>query len=326
MKNSRLIHVASEIRCVCLIFALLSALGLSAQTPPMPQVSLGSLERLEVEPSNGLPARLIDVWLPPGYDPSHQHAVVYMHDGQSLFDAGTTWNGQEWGIDETLGELIESGEIPPVIVVGIWNAGPEHRHPEYFPQKPFKSLPDATQRALLAEGRSAEGPQLFKGNVRSDRYLSFLVDEVIPFIESRYPVSQQRSQRFIAGSSMGGLISIYAICEYPDAFGGAACLSTHWPGIFHNENNPIPDAFVEYLAENLPPPGDHRLYFDRGDQTLDALYAPHQDRVDALMQAKGFVPDFWMTRAFPGTDHSESAWRDRFSLPIAFLLSAGDES
>lgn len=292
----------------------------------MPRVESGSLERFEIKPSNGLPARLVDVWLPPGYDAGVQYPVVYMHDGQALFDAETTWNGQEWGVDETLGPLIVAEEMPALVVVGIWNAGPEHRHPEYFPQQPFESLPAETQESLYAEGRGGSGPSLFTGVVRSDQYLSFLVEDLIPFIESRFPVATDREQRFIAGSSMGGLISIYAICEYPEVFGGAACLSTHWPGIFRNEDNPIPDAFLKYLEENLPSPNQHRLYFDRGDQTLDALYAPHQDRVDALMQSRDYRPDMLMSRAFPGTDHSEDAWRARFAIPIAFLLqpTAGD--
>ena len=70
---------------------------------------------------------------------------------------------------------------------------------------------------------------------------------------------------------MGALISLYALCEYPDVFAGAACLSTHWPGLFSMDNNPVPGAFFSYLKKSLPSPGKHRIYFDHGTETLDAM-------------------------------------------------------
>ena len=79
----------------------------------------------------------------------------------------------------------------------------------------------------------------------SDNYLKFLVTELKPFIDKKYSVYKDMNHTFIAGSSMGGLISMYAICEYPRVFGGAACMSTHWPGIFSAEGNPVPDAFAK---------------------------------------------------------------------------------
>jgi predicted alpha/beta superfamily hydrolase len=125
---------------------------------------------------------------------------------------------------------------------------------------------------------------------------------------------------FIAGSSMGGLISLYALCEYPKVFGSAACLSTHWPGIFTMENNPVPDAFIRYLEENLPRPGSHKIYFDFGTETLDSLYEPLQNRVDDVMRHHGYTHKNWMTLKFPGEDHSERAWHSRLEVPLLFLL------
>ena len=113
---------------------------------------------------------------------------------------------------------------------------------------------------------------------------------------------------------------MYAICQYPDIFGGAACLSTHWPGIFTVENNPIPDAFVAYMKANLPNPENHKFYFDYGDQTLDAMYAPTQKKVDEVMKAKGFTDSNWITKFFPGQDHSEKSWNSRLNIPLEFLL------
>ena len=148
-----------------------------------------------------------------------------------------------------------------------------------------------------------------------------MVKELKPFIDSKYPVYKDKDHTFIAGSSMGGLISMYAICEYPNVFGGAACMSTHWPGIFIKENNPVPDAFLNYLNSHLPNPKTHKIYFDYGDKTLDAMYQPYQQRVDSIMKSKGYNEKSWITKFFPGDDHSENSWHKRFYIPLEFLLT-----
>jgi len=113
---------------------------------------------------------------------------------------------------------------------------------------------------------------------------------------------------------MGGLISMYAICEYPDVFGGAACLSSHWPGTFTLDNNPIPQAFYNYLKKNLPSPKTHKIYFDYGTKTLDAMYPPLQEQVDIIMKSKGFTSKSWITKKFEGEDHSERAWQSDYTF------------
>ena len=174
---------------------------------------------------------------------------------------------------------------------------------------------DTVTAQLQKAGRTKE---VFKPY--SDLYLKFLVTELKPFIDKRFATAADKDNTFIAGSSMGGLISLYAICEYPKVFGGAACLSTHWPGIFAVENNPIPDAFFAYMRKQLPDPKTHRIYFDYGDQTLDALYPPLQKRADAIMTEKGFTAANWSTQFFPGKNHSEAAWSERLHIPMEFLL------
>jgi hypothetical protein len=86
------------------------------------------------------------------------------------------------------------------------------------------------------------------------------------------------------------------------------------------ENNPVPDAFINYLKRNLPNPKTHKIYFDYGDQTLDALYKPLQQKVDLVMKEKGFTSKNWMTKYFPGKDHSEKSWKERLDIPLEFLL------
>jgi pimeloyl-ACP methyl ester carboxylesterase len=238
-----------------------------------------------------------------------------------LFDSTGTWNRQEWGVDETLGRLIRSGSIEDCIVVAIWNAG-VRRHAEYFPQSPFESL-TKEERARIENAQRTGGHSVFSGiPVSSNDYLRFIVEELKPFMDEQYNTRRERESTFIAGSSMGGLISLYAVCEYPEVFGGAACLSTHWPGIFSMEGNPVPDAFFRYIDRKLPDPRTHRLYFDIGTATLDSLYPPLQHKADEVMRRKGYGPENWLTRTWPGQDHSERSWRGRLEVPMRFLLSA----
>ena len=282
------------------------------------KVTSGKVERFENFKSQFVDARNIDVWLPDGYSDKEKYSVLYMHDGNMLFDSEITWNKQSWEVDEVAGKLINENKTKKFIVVGIWNNG-QKRHVEYFPKKPYQNLTQIQKDTITAKlQKSGRSTNSFKP--LSDLYLKFLVTELKPFIDKTFSTQVDRENTFIAGSSMGGLISIYAICEYPKVFGGAACISTHWPGIFSVENNPIPDAFVNYLKANLPNPITHKIYFDCGDQTLDALYLPLQQKVDIVMTKKGFTSINWNTEFFPGKDHSEKAWSERLHVPLLFLL------
>ncbi|HLN95857.1 MAG TPA: alpha/beta hydrolase-fold protein, partial [Flavobacterium sp.] len=284
----------------------------------LPQVVSGRIERIENFPSKYVTPRTIDVWLPEGYSTAKRYDVLYMHDGQMLFDPTKSWNKQAWDVDDVASALMAKGTVRPFIVVGVWNGGVT-RHPDYFPQKPFESLTQVERDTVTAQLRKA-GRTDAVFQPQSDNYLKFLVTEVKPYIDRTFSVNAERAHTFIAGSSMGGLISMYALCEYPDVFGGAACLSTHWPGTFAAENNPIPDAFVSYLSSHLPDPKTHRLYFDCGDQTLDAMYPSIQKKVDALLARKGYTEGKGLSRFFPGADHSEKAWKARLDVPLVFLL------
>lgn len=285
-----------------------------------PQSSVGQVVHWADFPAQAITARPISVWLPTSYDGQTPHQVLYMHDGQMLYDSTITWNGQEWGVDEVMQRLIDSGEIEPTIVVGVWNGGPT-RHIDYFPQSPWETLPEAFRDSLLRVGKRSNGQAIFAGEVRSDAYLRYLVTEVKPYIDSAFVTLPDAAHTFVAGSSMGGLISMYALCEYPEVFGGAACLSTHWPGIFEVAGNPIPEAFRAYLAAHLPDPATHRLYFDYGTATLDALYPPLQTQVDTIVAQRGYTAAQWQTLRFEGADHSENAWRARLDQPLRFLLA-----
>jgi alpha-glucosidase len=284
-----------------------------------PEVSSGQLITISDFESGFVPGRDIFVWLPPDYDEERRYAVLYMHDGDSLWDASTTWNGQEWGVDEVVSGLLGEGSIRDVIVVGIPNAGSE-RAIEYLPQKPFEAMAAEDQQALSAIEHPEFG-RIFGGPIRSDDYLRFLVSELKPYIDKRYPTLADRENTYLMGSSMGGLISIYAISEYPGVFGGAACLSTHWPGSLYPDESPFPELMRQYLSANIPRPEGHRLWFDYGSEGLDAGYAQYQERVDWIVRETGYGNDRWITYHAAGANHDENAWRARLHHPLTFLLA-----
>jgi enterochelin esterase-like enzyme len=285
-----------------------------APPPALPSVPVGRVERLPGLASRHVAPRPVDVWLPRGYVGTRPHAVLYMHDGQMLFDAHTTWNRQAWEVAPTVQRLIDAGALRDTIVVGVWNTGPT-RFAEYFPQGFIEHVPEGAARQVLMARGYASRPPL------ADAYLRFLVTELKPAIDARYRTRPGREHTAVAGSSMGGLISLYALCEYPQVFGGAACLSTHWIGGFER-NAEIPAAGRAYLRRRLPAPGEHRLYMDRGTAELDALYDEAQAQVDALMRERGFGPPHFVTRVFEGEGHNERAWARRLEIPLRHLLGA----
>lgn len=262
----------------------------------------GRLFRFESFPTELVIPRNVDVWLPPDYDPSQRYAVLYMHDGQNLFIPELSYTKIDWGVDETAARLMKEDKLKDFIVVGIWNTS--NRAGDYMPAKALKY---ATQKQI------DEAPEQIRNSLKSDEYLKFIVDELKPFIDRTYPTIPGRDSTFIMGSSMGGLISCYAIAEYPEVFGGAGCVSTHWPageGIM-----------IDYLRNHLPDPKDHRIYFDFGTEALDAQYEPYQKKMDEVMSSNGYkAGSNWMTRKFEGADHSEKAWRARLDIPLKFLL------
>ena len=230
------------------VFALLLLLlraSLHAQTPQQKPVA-GRIEHIENFASRLVEPRNVDVWLPANYDGKRRFSVLYMHDGQMLFDSTTTWNHQAWNVDDVVTRLQKTGKLQDVIVVGVWNAGPR-RHANYFPQKPFEQLTIAERDTVVQQLRKA-GRTTGQFQPNSDKYLQFLVTELKPFIDRTYRVRTDRRHTFVAGSSMGGLISMYALCEYPAVFGGAACLSTHWPGTFTLRNNPLARKYCSQVS------------------------------------------------------------------------------
>jgi enterochelin esterase-like enzyme len=145
------------------------------------------------------------------------------------------------------------------------------------------------------------------------------VEELKPAIDARFATLPGRESTFVMGSSMGALISIYALNEYPQVFGGAAGLSVHWVGT-GQANAALPLAAFNYLRDRLLPPEGRRLYMDRGTTELDALYGPYQTFVDELVRDRGWGAGQVMSRVFEGTGHNERVWAARLEMPLGFLM------
>ena len=280
---------------------------------PVPRPTSGHVERLPAIASRFVEPRPVDVWLPESYgrDPSRRYPVIYMHDGQNVFDGALVlgpWGG--WHVDEAIARAAARGSIREAIVVAVWNTG-AHRYAEYYPTKALPVL-DEPLRGRFVETTLAR-------RSRGDDYLRFLVEEVKPEVDRRFRTMPGRDDTMLMGSSMGGLVSLYAMSEYPQVFGAAACLSAHWVG------SQLPDvafplASLVYLDRHLAPATDHRLYIDAGDQGLDAAYAAPLALFDRVAAAHGYEGPRYRSLRFPGAGHNETAWAARLDEPLAFLL------
>ncbi|MDE5791797.1 MAG: hypothetical protein K2H96_11300 [Muribaculaceae bacterium] len=297
-------------------YILLSSLSLMVSgtatlaSSPLQKAECGTIERLEVVSPQLNDTIDVDVWLPADFNAGKRYPVLYMHDGQNLFDASTTWNHQSWEMDVTPCRMIEQGEIEPMIIVGI-HSDPEKRVSQLMPQQAVK---DAGLEDLMAEVKLKGKPVL------GDKYGDFVVNTLKPLIDTSYPTLSDREHTSVMGSSMGGLMSLYLICQYPEVFGGAGCLSTHWYGTL-DAGNRFGDAMISYVESALPDPTTHRIYFDHGTSTIDFYYGPWETKALLKAQEKGYQYGKNLDSYIDyGAPHEESAWAARVTRPLSFLF------
>ena len=287
--------------------------------PDKPKVSVGKLDFYPAfeSPSGLVTPRNVYVWVPDDYSKAKKYDVVYMSDGQNLFDAEKMFNHQEWCVDEVFGGLLAEGKIRNCIVVGVANSF-RTRSQEYFPEDVF----DLYTPELKEYSRSK---RLGEDDLLGNDYLEFLVEELKPFIDKTYSTRKGKGHTFHMGSSMGGLISSYAVAKYPEVFGGAGCLSTHSVLYITNYDaeqqfiDAANQCYVDYLKASLKPNGS-KIYMDRGDQTLDAQYPKYQDRLDRMFRDAGWDDAHYVSKVYPGLSHVEGSWASRLDVPVLFLL------
>jgi predicted alpha/beta superfamily hydrolase len=235
--------------------------------------------------------RNLIVWLPPGYedDPEIRYPVLYMQDGQNIFDPATSFIGIDWQVDETADSLIRSGEIPPLIIVGIFNTS--DRTLEYTP-----------------------------GDIGS-AYMDFVVHTIKPLIDSTYRTKTDREYTFAGGASAGGILAFMLVWEYPDVFSKAISMSPAFrnPDGFSYEFN-----FVQTVQNARSTPDDVFFYIDNGGVDLDALLQPGIDEMLLALDAHGYrlYQDFVFVKDDLAL-HNESAWAVRFPNALKLLMSNG---
>jgi predicted alpha/beta superfamily hydrolase len=242
-------------------------------------------------------SRSIYVYLPPGYndDPKRRYPVLYVHDGQNLFDAGSAFAGVEWGLDESAEKLMSTGAVRPAIIVGIGNTPARHR--EYSPY----------DDARLGRGAG-------------DRYLQFVVDTLKPYIDKNYRTLPEREHTFIGGSSLGGLISLHALLKYPNVFGGAAVIS---PALQVGRRQMLKDAanfeFVRPLRVWLDIGSREGELSESGDATTAVADARELAK---LLEQGGLTTGAELHfEEIAGGEHNEAAWAARADRILQYLLS-----
>ena len=294
-----------------------AAMPAETMTQDMPSPSRLDAQFIEIEAfkSAFVQSRNISIWLPDGYLPhgGERYPVIYAHDGQAMLHEGHSGdNGKSWRLDETAREMMQNGDIPPAIIVGIWNT--DKRWQEYAPQKVIEAIDTSGGSEWLGDTL----PEL-----AGDAYLKFIVEELKPYIDSTYETAPEAENTLMMGSSMGGLISLYAAAEYPETFGRIAAVSIHWPlaepdGAIASQADA---AMQAYLAATNLNPAKQRLWFDNGTETLDALYPPHAAAMKDWFRAAGWNETQAVFKTYEGTSHSETAWSARVDEILVFLLA-----
>jgi predicted alpha/beta superfamily hydrolase len=243
--------------------------------------------------------RFLRVWLPPGYEDAENsqryYPVLYLNDGQNLFEAAVSFGGVEWQVDETAERLIRESAVPPMIVVGLDNAGKD-RLREYMPHRSMNPV------ILRAQGR---------------RYPDFLMKEVMPFIEQTYRVATSPENTGLGGSSLGALIALYTVMARPGVFGRLLLES---PSLWASNRQAIKDSRTIRIWPE-------RIYLGVG--TAEAG-SPERDRtvVDDVRELAAILRRAVLSEnrlrlvIQDGAGHSESAWAERFPEALRFLFGS----
>jgi predicted alpha/beta superfamily hydrolase len=248
----------------------------------------GAPTTLEVIPNFYSPelqnSRALRILLPENYaaHPEKSYPVIYMHDGQNIFDSATANYKIEWNVDETLYSLVRKGKVREAIVVA----------------------PDANQDRLNE----------YDFTIKGQHYASFLLNTVKPFVDSHYRTLKDREHTYLSGSSMGAHISLALLWHHPEVFSKMAGLS--FPADIHGQS------IYKIITPSTRPSLPIDIYLDHGDYGQDASYPkPADDFMNYLLKTLNFKPRALQYLNFPFAEHFESDWARRFAIPLQFLLS-----
>ncbi|MFZ1141009.1 MAG: alpha/beta hydrolase-fold protein [Candidatus Sulfotelmatobacter sp.] len=241
--------------------------------------------------------RFLRVWLPPGYDDpanaGRYYPVLYLNDGQNLFEAATSFTGVEWQVDETSDRLIREGVVPPMMIVGMDNGGKD-RLREYMPHRSLQ-------------------PMMLR--VQGSRYPNFLMKEVMPFVERNYRVAAGAENTGLGGSSLGALIALYTAALRPDVIGRALIES---PSLWASNRQMIRESREirrwpqrVFLATGTAEAGQA----DRDQSMVDDVR-----ELGAILRRAGLDNTRLRLVIDEGGSHHEAAWARRFPEALAFLF------
>ena len=242
-------------------------------------------------------SRFVRVWLPPGYDDpenaDHRYPVFYLNDGQNLFESSSSFNGTEWQVDETADRLIREGAIPPMIFVGLDNAG-RNRIREYMPHRSLQ-------------------PMIVR--VTGTRYPNFLIKEIMPFMARHYRVATGPENTGLGGSSLGALISLYTASERPDVFGRVLLES---PSLWASNRQMIRDSRT---VRKWP----SRIFLatgtaEAGRKEKDQSMVDDVRELHSIFRRTGMDDRNLKLVIDEGATHHESAWARRFPEALLFLF------
>ena len=302
------------------------SISISIQTFAM-SVSFGELETVSFK-SKVLGERKIHFFSLEDQIINKETTFIFFQDGQNLFDAETMWRNQEWEIDETFKKMHLKNLNTNIVVIAVNSANKSgngfldntKRYAEYFPKQSI---------SFFDKGFRKFAYKKFIDTYRFN-YLNFLSEELIPLVEEKFKTKLNKNNTGIMGASMGGLISLNAMLEYPETFGFAGAFSTHWVGIQPLEYFVLPfrkriegdklttSAIKKYIESRVVNLENHKTYFDRGTQGLDAAYTNPQKEIDKIFSENNLS---FKSLIFEGHDHLEKDWAKRFEKALIFLTN-----
>ncbi|QEA17527.1 hypothetical protein FRF71_08625 [Novosphingobium ginsenosidimutans] len=295
---------------------LLALLGAMLAAPALAREQAGRFLEYEHVAAAGLPEQRLTIWLPPGYDKGKQrYPVLYMHDGHNLFDPAKSNFNKVWAADKAMLAAVNSGKVEPHIIIGVWAPGRD-RYRQYLPQTIYQATSGTPRAAMDA---------MIEGPVVSDAYLAWLAGPLKQWVDASFRTRPGRDDTAIMGSSMGGLMSCYAFLERAETYGRAGCVSSHWPAADPAKVGPANPELIAlwdgWFAARLGQPNGRRVWMDHGTATLDAFYAPYQQKIDARFAASGWQRGRdWESKVYEGAEHEENAWARRLPEVFGWLL------
>ncbi len=241
--------------------------------------------------------RMLRVWVPPGYgapeNQSRHYPVFYLNDGQNLFDPATAYIGVDWQADEAADRLIRDGKIPPLIIVGIDNAQKD-RPKEYLPYRSFHPP------VMRPQGK---------------RYPEFLLNEVMPFVYQHYRIARGPENTGLGGSSLGAIISLFAVMDRPGIFGRLLLES---PSLFISNRQllKVSRAFRRWPERVFIAVGTR----EAGNEERDRQTVEDVRQLEHILRRTGLKEDCLRVMIDEGANHSERDWAKRFPEALGFLF------